>query len=325
MMRTPRDGLHGGSVIAVAQHRVDAVRRPHVQLVIVTPAGEFPIVVAPLEPANFRFVPHEFAGVVLRRAHVPLQNVSIPRSAAERGAAPRQRPHPRSVSPHAANLLALVRVPDLHLPLIGPHREVRPALRPPHRAHRIARTEVAQFRHPRRARGPEVDARAEPDGEHVMRRPIHQVEIEIILKRGGVQHLKRRPRDLTRRSARGGDVRAQRAVAADGREREGRVGESGGALRLEPKEVTARRAMRVSTRVGGVGGESRGGLHGGKTRGGGGGVAEKFRAEERRVRGGGILRKLRRPRGVGELSGVGRSGRSDVGRAAAKTRKASSE
>ena len=111
-----------------------------------------------------------------------------------------------------------------------------------------------------------------------MRRPIHQVEIEIILKRGGVQHLKRRPRDLTRRSARGGDVRAQRAVAADGREREGRVGERGGALRLEPKEVTARCAMRVSTRVGGVGGEVPGGLHGGKTRGGGGGVAEKSRA-----------------------------------------------
>ena len=142
LMRTPRDGLHGGSVIAVAQHRVDAVRRPHVQLVIVTPAGEFPIVVAPLEPANFRFVPHEFAGVVLRRAHVPLQNVSIPRSAAERGAAPRQRPHPVRCPP-MPRPLALVRV-QICLPLIGPHREVRPALRPPHRAHR-SWTEVASF------------------------------------------------------------------------------------------------------------------------------------------------------------------------------------
>ena len=123
-----------------------------------------------------------------------------------------------------------------------------------------------------------------------MRRPIHQVEIEIILKRGGVQHLKRRPRDLTRRSARGGDVRAQRAVAADGREREGRVGGAAAPSDLNRKRLRPdvqceyRRAWAASA-------VSPGGLHGGKTRGGGGGVAEKFRAEERRVRGGGILRK----------------------------------
>ena len=44
---------------------------------------------------------------------------------------------------------------------------------------------------------PQVDTRAQPHTEHVLRRPVHQVEVEVVLQLRGVQHLEWDLRDLT--------------------------------------------------------------------------------------------------------------------------------
>ena len=51
------------------------------------------------------------------------------------------------------------------------------------------RGEVAEARDLARAGGPQVDAGAEADAQHVLRRPVHQVEVKVVLKFRGVQDL----------------------------------------------------------------------------------------------------------------------------------------
>lgn len=46
------------------------------------------------------------------------------------------------------------------------------------------------------ARTPQIDAAAEAHGEDVLRRPVHEVEIEVVLELGRVEHLERDARDL---------------------------------------------------------------------------------------------------------------------------------
>ena len=44
--------------------------------------------------------------------------------------------------------------------------------------------------------GPEVDAGAQPHTQHVLTAPVHEVEIEVVLELGRVQHLERDLGDL---------------------------------------------------------------------------------------------------------------------------------
>lgn len=46
------------------------------------------------------------------------------------------------------------------------------------------------------ARTPEIDAAAEAHGEHVLSRPVHEVEIEVVLELGRIEHLEGDPRNL---------------------------------------------------------------------------------------------------------------------------------
>ena len=264
-MRRPRDGLHRRRVVAVPQHRVRAVRAPYEQLVIVPPGSELAVVVAPLQAADFGLVPDEFSDVVLARADVALKHVSIAAAARQQRAAPCEAPDARSMPAHRPHFLTLRRVPYLHLALIRPDREVRPSRRPSHRAHRVVRPEVAELRHATRARAPQVHARPQPHGEDVVRGPVHEVEVEVVLQRRRVEHLKRRPRDFPRRLSRRRErVRRrsalERRVAADGGERvggpDGREREARRRVGLEPEQV-ARAAVRGSRRAGG--GEGGGG------------------------------------------------------------------
>lgn len=40
-----------------------------------------------------------------------------------------------------------------------------------------------------RVRGPQIDTRAKADGEDVLRAPVYQVKVEVVLQLRGVQHL----------------------------------------------------------------------------------------------------------------------------------------
>ena len=57
----------------------------------------------------------------------------------------------------------------------------------PTRAHRILWAQIAELGHLARAGAPQVYARAQSHSEHVERRPIHQIEVEIILAGHGTR------------------------------------------------------------------------------------------------------------------------------------------
>mmetsp|Transcript_6871 Transcript_6871/g.29275 ORF Transcript_6871/g.29275 Transcript_6871/m.29275 type:complete len:268 (+) Transcript_6871:1464-2267(+) len=228
------------------------IRRPHKELIVVPARREFAIVVRPLQAAHLALVSDELARELLGRAHVALQDVPVAAPRGERGRAPRQRPDARAVPAHHAHLLALVGVPDLHLALVGAHRQVRASLRPGHGAHGVARPEVAQLRDAARARAPQVHARPQPHRQHVVRRPVHQVQVEVILQRRRVQHLERRPRDFARRAPRvAAGAHPERPVRAHGGQRVRRLlwdAQRGQRLcvRLETEQIARRRrAVRV--------------------------------------------------------------------------------
>lgn len=81
--------------------------------------------------------------------------------------------------------------------------------------------QVAQPGYLTRTRRPEVDAAAQPNAQHVLRRPVHEIQVEVVLQFGSVQHFERDPGDLSR----GFSGRAQEflALGAEGRERVGRA------------------------------------------------------------------------------------------------------
>lgn len=90
------------------------------------------------------------------------------------------RQHPAPASPH------------LHAPAVAAHRQVRAPLAPRHAAHRVGRRQITKLCDLGGAGGPQVDARPQAHGQHVLAGPVHQVEVEIILQGGRVQHLQKR-------------------------------------------------------------------------------------------------------------------------------------
>lgn len=92
---------------------------------------------------HLRLVPYQLADVIVRRAHVPLENVPVPAAARQHVRAPGQAAHPHAVPTHRPNFLTPGRVPDLHLAQVRTHRQVRTALRPPHRGDAVVGPQIA--------------------------------------------------------------------------------------------------------------------------------------------------------------------------------------
>lgn len=49
------------------------------------------------------------------------------------------------------------------------------------------------------ARAPQIHAATQADAQHVLRGPVHQVQVEVVLQLRRVQNLEGDPRDLARR------------------------------------------------------------------------------------------------------------------------------
>lgn len=131
------------------------------------------------------------------RTDVPLQDDTVTAAGRELLGVPGQRPHTRRVALQHRQLLAGRRVPDLHEALVCAHGHQVPPLGPAHRGHRVAfHREVTQPGHLAGARAPQVDAGAQAHAEHVERGPVDQVQVEVVLQLGRVQHLERDLRDL---------------------------------------------------------------------------------------------------------------------------------
>lgn len=77
-----------------------------------------------------------------------------------------------------------------------------------------SRTQTNPAAHLAGAGTPQVDAGSQAHTEQVPRRPVYQVEVEVVLQLRSVQHLEGDLGDLAGRFAR----RAEQLVAAEGRE-----------------------------------------------------------------------------------------------------------
>lgn len=129
--------------------------------------------------------------------------MDAPRTRGERCRCPRHRADAPKVTAHGAQPLALGRIPDLHVPVLGANCDVLSLVRPRQRRHRVhAFGQVAQARHFARVGRPQVDSRAETDGEHILRRPINQIQVKVVGERGRIQHLERLLGDFARRLGR---------------------------------------------------------------------------------------------------------------------------
>lgn len=78
----------------------------------------------------------------------------------------------------------------LQVALLSADREKVAALRPLDGRDRVVvGAEIAELHHLAVAGAPQVDAGAESHGEHVLRGPVHQVQVEVILELWRVKHL----------------------------------------------------------------------------------------------------------------------------------------
>eukprot|EP00166_Cyanidium_caldarium_P006323 ctg_900.g374 len=92
---------------------------------------------------------------------------------------------------------------DVHQAGRQPHRQAVAARRPAHRAHGVRRRlHIAQLGHFGGVRAPQIHRVAQTDRQHVARRPVHQVEVEVVRQRGRVQHFEGHAGDAALRATR---------------------------------------------------------------------------------------------------------------------------
>ena len=86
-------------------------------------------------------------------------------------------------------LLYLRGIPDLDFAAGGAHAQLVAARGPGDRSDLFLVTEIAEFGHLIVGGGPQVDAGGKGDRQGVLLRPVDQVEVEVVLQRGGVEDL----------------------------------------------------------------------------------------------------------------------------------------
>lgn len=128
---------------------------------------------------------------VLRASQVPVEDVVVATARAQESIIPGYRANPLVMTLHSSNQLILGRVPDLQLACVGSNGEMLPIPGPLHRGDVVVGANITQLRHLAVHGGPQVDAGAEADGKDVLGRPVDEVQVEIVLEAGGVEHLKR--------------------------------------------------------------------------------------------------------------------------------------
>jgi len=77
--------------------------------------------------------------------------------------------------------LLLVRVPDLNITRERPETQVPILLGPVHRRDMVAHPQISQLGDLGGVGLPKVDTGAEPNSQHVLRRPVKKVEVEVVL------------------------------------------------------------------------------------------------------------------------------------------------
>jgi hypothetical protein len=194
----------------------DVARVPEIEQVVVAARGERETVVRPGESADLLRVAGVRRDVRLRDAHVIVANRAVARAARQQVLVPGERRDAARVAAHLADLLLARHVPQLHGRVVRADRQVLRAARLDPRERRdavVGRLHRAELGDGGRRRVPQVHGAAERDGEHVVRAPVHQVQVVVVEQLGRVENALGRRRDVSRhllalRTAVGGAVRA---------------------------------------------------------------------------------------------------------------------
>ena len=95
------------------------------------------------------------------------------------------------VAAHRLQQLVLRCIPDLQFTRVRAYSKQGSVAGPLDASDPVLGANVAQLGDLAVLSGPEVDAGAEADRQDVLRGPVHQVEVEIVLQAWRIEHLKR--------------------------------------------------------------------------------------------------------------------------------------
>ena len=143
-------------------------------------------------------MPLELLDVVGVRAEVAVEDVLVAAAGAEEHVRPGEGADARLVPGERGDLLELDGVVDLDVAEGRADGEVVAARVPGDGGGLVGEPEVAELDDLVRGGAPEVDAGRERDGEHVLARPVDEVQVEVVLQGGRVEHLEGDLRDLAR-------------------------------------------------------------------------------------------------------------------------------
>ena len=137
----------------------------------------------------------QLGSVILRRAQIPMQDAVIAAPRAQEAIVPSDGTDATIVAAKRLQELILGCVPDLQLSRVRAHCKKGTIAGPLHACNTVIGPNIAQFRHLAVLSGPEVDAGAETHGQNILRRPVHQVEVKVVLQARCVENLERLLRD----------------------------------------------------------------------------------------------------------------------------------
>ena len=137
----------------------------------------------------------QLGSVILRRAQIPMQDTVIAATRAQEAIVPSDGTDATIVAAKRLQELILGCVPDLQLSRVRAHCKKGTITGPLHACNTVIRPNIAQLRHFAVLSGPEVDTGAKTDGQNILRRPVHQVEVKVVLQARCVEDLERLLRD----------------------------------------------------------------------------------------------------------------------------------
>lgn len=147
----------------------------------------------PLQPTNLLPVSDQLTRKLRSIPQIPIQNILIPGARTEiHGVIPGYTAHAAHMADHRPDLGNFLGIPQLHLARIGPYGQQIILLGPGRSRDHIVETHLAELADSAGHGVPHVDAGVEADRQDVLLGPVDEVQVEVVLQGGGVQHLYRR-------------------------------------------------------------------------------------------------------------------------------------
>lgn len=193
----PRNRLDCSLVLTESCKRlITTLCAPDKELVVVATRRELLIIVRPLQTTDFLTMSKQSGLEVAVSSQVPVEDAFISASSTQKVGVPGDCADAAVMTMECLDDLALVRVPDLQLPKVSSDCKQVSLLGPLDACHGVSRTNVVEFRHLAACRRPQVNAGSESDCELVLRRPVDEIQVKVILQSRRIKHFERRLRDV---------------------------------------------------------------------------------------------------------------------------------